>query len=553
MNKRTILPVLLLSLILLVSGCTITVNPNGGQTSGGSSGQTTGGQSTNTQTTGGQTTDTTTQTSTYVSSVTVTSITDSENNVLYSGASTSDEIVRVRGTITATIGTTQYSTVVSHNGIEQFVSVGSTGAFETPVGIVPGQNTFQIIVRDLEGNIIGRSSQYIINSATVTNEAGQTVTAQTTDLRVTLTWNVDDTDVDLHVIDPNHCEAYYADKQAIENGALDVDITTGFGPEIYTQNQGTALLGDYEVLINYYSNHGNTEPVTATVRVQVNEGTVQTFTHTFTTDEGDAANWVVGNFRIPTANISPTNRCEESTITDNTNVSNTELVSVTNLAITSVGDQTSSGMSITTTNRVVTVTGQVSFTGTLNERVILYVNDVPQYVEVSSTGSFTAETVLAPGLNTLRISAVDSTGSEVFTSRSWTITASSIAASDLTVVLSWDTNYDDMDLHVLGPDGVETNYIYKNTSTGVLDIDKTDGYGPETFTLNPTAPNGVYEISTCYYANHGTGSSTDVSYTEDSHITVSITTNRETTTYRHTFPAVDAGTCWSAANITIAR
>ena len=52
--------------------------------------------------------------------------------------------------------------------------------------------------------------------------------------RATLTWNTDNTDVDLHVWDANGAHAWFADPVGIPGASLSDDNTQGFGPETFT-------------------------------------------------------------------------------------------------------------------------------------------------------------------------------------------------------------------------------------------------------------------------------------------------------------------------------
>ncbi len=52
-------------------------------------------------------------------------------------------------------------------------------------------------------------------------------------LRVVLSWDSDGTDLDLHVVSPDGVHVFYGNRVGANGGALDVDVTTGFGPEIY--------------------------------------------------------------------------------------------------------------------------------------------------------------------------------------------------------------------------------------------------------------------------------------------------------------------------------
>jgi uncharacterized protein YfaP (DUF2135 family) len=74
---------------------------------------------------------------------------------------------------------------------------------------------------------------------------------------------------------------------------------------------------------------------------------------------------------------------------------------------------------------------------------------------------------------------------------------------DLSVVLSWDTDGTDLDLHVTDPAGEECFYRHKETvAGGRLDVDDTDGFGPEVFTL-ANAIEGEYLVRVKYFSSHG--------------------------------------------------
>ena len=72
------------------------------------------------------------------------------------------------------------------------------------------------------------------------------------DLRIVLSWDTDDTDIDLHVIDPNNEETYYGHKQSYQGGLNSADNTSGFGPEDYSLKE--AKNGTYRVEVNFYGN-----------------------------------------------------------------------------------------------------------------------------------------------------------------------------------------------------------------------------------------------------------------------------------------------------------
>src|SRR5690606_11423108 len=55
-----------------------------------------------------------------------------------------------------------------------------------------------------------------------------------TDLRVVLTWDADNTDIDLWVIDPVGEAVYYAQPRSKSGGHVSRDFTQGYGPEAFT-------------------------------------------------------------------------------------------------------------------------------------------------------------------------------------------------------------------------------------------------------------------------------------------------------------------------------
>ncbi len=70
------------------------------------------------------------------------------------------------------------------------------------------------------------------------------------DLRIVIDWNHNDTDIDLHVIDPNLEECSYKHTRTKIGGEISDDMTQGFGPEEFTIEK--AKSGAYYVKVNYY-------------------------------------------------------------------------------------------------------------------------------------------------------------------------------------------------------------------------------------------------------------------------------------------------------------
>lgn len=71
--------------------------------------------------------------------------------------------------------------------------------------------------------------------------------------------------------------------------------------------------------------------------------------------------------------------------------------------------------------------------------------------------------------------------------------------ADLRVVINWDTDMSDMDLHTIDPDGEECFFSHRLTAAGGRNSDDfTQGYGPEEFMTRRARP-GTYTVKTHYY------------------------------------------------------
>jgi len=76
--------------------------------------------------------------------------------------------------------------------------------------------------------------------------------------------------------------------------------------------------------------------------------------------------------------------------------------------------------------------------------------------------------------------------------------------AELQVEAMWDSNYTDIDLHVVEPGGEEVYYSHPHSArNGSLHADITTGFGPETYTL-PRMASGPYQIALVYYRGDNT-------------------------------------------------
>ena len=89
-------------------------------------------------------------------------------------------------------------------------------------------------------------------------------------LRIMMSWDVDETDVDLHVLEPDGEEAYYGHRRTSTGGFVSEDVTTGYGPEEYLRK--TAGVGVYRILANYFASHRQALTGAATVTATVYTG-----------------------------------------------------------------------------------------------------------------------------------------------------------------------------------------------------------------------------------------------------------------------------------------
>lgn len=129
--------------------------------------------------------------------------------------------------------------------------------------------------------------------------------------------------------------------------------------------------------------------------------------------------------------------------------------------------------------------------------VTVIFNKIPLRLPVSG-GRFSRQLVAGPGQNSIMAEAVSNgtvyTDSIEFFSKA--------PPKPLKIILMWDTDGTDVDLHVIEPNGEECYYGHRNTSTGgSLDVDIVNGYGPEIYTRS-TPLKGNYTIKVHYYSDN---------------------------------------------------
>jgi hypothetical protein len=229
--------------------------------------------------------------------------------------------------ISSPVGTTTWET-----GTSQTVSWNATSVSGTTVGIylLRGGTIIDTLASAVSNNgsaIVSVPSTISSGNAYAVMVAGSasglvtsgtfTILVPSSNYAVTvkLTWNTgvadeldtgNQSDVDLHVVEPDSTDIYFGNMSGI--GSLDVDNTWGYGPEYYTIKSPTN--GKYQVNVNFYDGWENFPGTAATVVVTVN-GALRTYgPHIFTASDFDGTDpgawWDVCTITMPGGALSKT-------------------------------------------------------------------------------------------------------------------------------------------------------------------------------------------------------------------------------------------------------
>jgi uncharacterized protein YfaP (DUF2135 family) len=137
---------------------------------------------------------------------------------------------------------------------------------------------------------------------------------------------------------------------------------------------------------------------------------------------------------------------------------------------------------------VIAVSGRVAASG--EKFATLVYNGIAQRVSLAENGNFSTKIVVSYGDNLIEVRARNRDGVGIGRVSFF----ANVPRTSMKLVLVWDTDKTDMDLWVIGPDGEKVFYGNKTGKAGgQLDIDVTDGYGPETFT-HPAPQAGTWQI-----------------------------------------------------------
>ncbi len=160
-----------------------------------------------------------------------------------------------------------------------------TWVFSVTFSINAGTNTLSIEVYDLNDTLFARTEQWEVVG-----------TIEPTSLVVTLWWNTDKTDIDLHLSpDDGTTHCYYGNLFAGDM-VLDYDDVNGYGPEHITVDKVTGTK-TYKIRVYYYADHNDSDTTTATtayITAAVNGETKISDSHSMTS-ESTTSSWTTGS------------------------------------------------------------------------------------------------------------------------------------------------------------------------------------------------------------------------------------------------------------------
>lgn len=166
------------------------------------------------------------------------------------------------------------------------------------VVVRPWDNRFDgiaLIALDELNNLVARSTPRL-DTRSIDPRLLQ---AMPLDLRVVLSWDADNSDMDLWVTDPNGERAYYGNRLTYQGGQMSQDFTGGYGPEQFSLRN--AKPGKYKVEANYFGSRQQlvTGATTLMLRLTTHWGTPKQKDQMVTMRLKDRAETVlVGEFEV---------------------------------------------------------------------------------------------------------------------------------------------------------------------------------------------------------------------------------------------------------------
>ncbi|MES2102555.1 MAG: VIT domain-containing protein [Pseudomonadota bacterium] len=90
------------------------------------------------------------------------------------------------------------------------------------------------------------------------------------DVRAVMTWDADNSDMDLWVTDPNNEKCYYGHQLTYQGGRMSADVTQGYGPEEFSLRN--AKPGKYKIQANFYGNRQQVVAGATTLQLKLTTG-----------------------------------------------------------------------------------------------------------------------------------------------------------------------------------------------------------------------------------------------------------------------------------------
>lgn len=185
-----------------------------------------------------------------------------------------DQVAVIRGHVGANPKKNEYGENEPYrlivNGVPMPLRIDDAGGFSRPYSFGSGSNSVEVVSPD--GSQRARTNFYDSNKDKLQPK-----------LRIVLSWNTNDTDLDLHVISPDGLHTYYGNRVCNNGGTLDVDVTSGYGPEIYANP--TPESGRYLVYVNYYGGYNDKKNIITVAQISIitDENTLHEKQQLFTT------------------------------------------------------------------------------------------------------------------------------------------------------------------------------------------------------------------------------------------------------------------------------
>eukprot|EP01130_Rhizamoeba_saxonica_P003984 TRINITY_DN1648_c0_g1_i2.p1 TRINITY_DN1648_c0_g1~~TRINITY_DN1648_c0_g1_i2.p1 ORF type:complete len:1848 (-),score=481.97 TRINITY_DN1648_c0_g1_i2:78-5597(-) len=118
------------------------------------------------------------------------------------------------------------------------------------------------------------------------------------DIKISICWDTDMTDVELHVLEPTGEECYSFHNKTAIGGLLSRDFTHGYGPEEYLLR--TALPGTYDIKLKLFSSFGRYTGTTILVNIWTHYGSAnkEKHEHRLIRLEDDKEEWHVASINM---------------------------------------------------------------------------------------------------------------------------------------------------------------------------------------------------------------------------------------------------------------